>query len=84
MLLFLVYRLTKKILTELGNIPNLYWYKFPIMGSLSGPGISLKGFVLLDPTILTPLEKDDKDLAALNMMQLLKYLQYVTAILIAM
>jgi hypothetical protein len=30
------------------------------------------------------LEKDDKDLAALNMMQLLKYLQYVTAILIAM
>lgn len=50
------------------------------MGSLTGPGISSKAFVLSEPAILTSLERDDKDLATLNTMQLLKHLGYVTDI----
>jgi len=40
----------------------------------------LKAFVLLESAILILLEKDDKDLATENMMQLLKRLEHVTAI----
>jgi hypothetical protein len=65
---------------KLDNIPNLYWYKFPITGNLTGPGICLKAFALLESAILMLLEKDDKDLATEYMMQLLKYLGHTTAI----
>lgn len=68
-----------KIFTQLDNLPNLYWYKFPIMGNLTGPGMSLKGFIFLEPAILIFFEKDDRDLAALNIAQLLKYLEYIIA-----
>jgi hypothetical protein len=54
------------------------------MGSLNGPGISLKAFVFLEPAKLISLEKDDKDLATLNTMQLLKHLGYVTDAFISM
>jgi len=40
----------------------------------------LKAFVLLESAILILLEKDDKDLATENMTQLLKCLEYITAI----
>jgi len=72
--------LKKQIWVKLDNIPNLYWYKFPITGNLTGPGICLKAFVLLESAILILLEKDDKDLATENMMQLLKCLEHITAI----
>ena len=72
--------LKKQISIKLDNIPNLYWYKFPITGNLTGPGICLKAFVLLESAILILLEKDDKDLANENMMQLLKCLEHITAI----
>jgi hypothetical protein len=52
------------------------------MGSLTGPGISSKALVLLDPAILISLEKDDKDLAILNTVQLIKHLRYVIDIFI--
>jgi hypothetical protein len=50
------------------------------MGNLTGPGICLKAFVLLESAVLILLEKDDKDLATANMMQFLKCLGYMTAI----
>jgi hypothetical protein len=53
------------------------------MGSLTGPGISSKELVLLDPAILVSLEKDDKYLAILNTVQLIKHLGYVTDIFIS-
>jgi hypothetical protein len=53
------------------------------MGSLTGPGISLKAFVSLEPAILISLERDDKDLATLNITQLPKHLGYVTDIFIS-
>jgi hypothetical protein len=53
------------------------------MGSLTGPGISSKALVLLDPAILISLEKDDKYLAILNTVQLIKHLGYVTDIFIS-
>jgi hypothetical protein len=53
------------------------------MGSLTGPGISLKAFVLLEPIILISLERDDKDLATFNTIQLLKHLGYVTDMFIS-
>jgi len=40
----------------------------------------LKAFALLESAILILLEKDDKDLAAESMMQLLKCLEHITAI----
>jgi hypothetical protein len=49
-------------------------------GNLTGPGICLKVFVLLESAILILLEKDDKDLATANVMQLLKCLGYIPAI----
>ena len=72
--------LKKQIWLKLDNVPNLYWYKFPITGNLTGPGICLKAFALLESAILILLEKDDKDLAAESMMQLLKCLEHITAI----
>jgi hypothetical protein len=52
------------------------------MGRHTGPGISLKGFALLEPAILITLEKDDKGLVTLKGVQLLKYIGYGTTIFI--